>query len=384
MIYLNQAATSFQKPECVLRAVTESFSGMGSAFRGSGEAEMSAARQIWHARCSLAELFGFATPERLVFTANATQALNTAIQGLLDPGDTVLATDWDHNSVLRPLYSLAEHGVHTEFWEADRQGQLSVEALERRLSDQALPRPRLVICTHASNLTGDMLDPGAVADAAHRHGALCLMDCAQSAGCFPIDLRKIKADLMCFTGHKGLMGPQGTGGLCVAPGVELRPLLSGGTGIRSYEKEQPKAYPEHLEAGTLNGPGICGLGAAAEYLLRVGVEQIHQRELLLLRRFLNEICDIPGVKLYGDVFAPERAATVALNLRELPSAELADVLMARYGIVTRAGAHCAPRLHRALGTEQQGAVRFSFGYFNTEQEVDSAAAALRELAEEFL
>lgn len=381
MIYLNQAATSFHKPDCVRKAVLEALSGMGSAARGASAAELSAARQIWAVRQSVAELFGFDAAERVVFTANATQALNTAIFGLLNPGDTVIATDWDHNSVLRPLYRLRQQGIRLEFWRADAEGRLSLSWLRQRLGDSTLPTPRLVICTHASNLTGAVLDISQVSAFAHRAGALCLVDAAQSAGSIPIDMREIKADLLCFTGHKGLMGPQGIGGLLVAPGVELRPLISGGTGICSYERAQPENYPEHLEAGTLNGPGICGLGAAVRYLQTVGVESVHRREQGILKSFRAQLGKIEGIRIYG-AEEGEHSATIAFNLRDIPSAELADALSERYGITTRAGAHCAPRMHAALGTKEQGAVRISFGCFNTEAELMQAAEAVRELAEE--
>ena len=272
-----------------------------------------------------------------------------ALFGLLNPGDRVVATDWDHNSVLRPLYQLELKGVQLDFIHADRSGNLSLEEAQEKITDGT----KLVVCTHASNLTGNLLHLQKMAELAHRHGALLLADAAQTAGTIPISMRDAGVDVLCFTGHKGLMGPQGTGGLCVGRNVEIRPLVLGGTGVQSYLERQPDEYPTHLEAGTLNGHGIAGLGAAVRFILDTGVENIH-----------------------GD-----RAAIVALNIGDIPSSDAADFLMEKYGIATRAGAHCAPRMHRALGTDKTGAVRFSFGYFNTEEELDIAAEALRKLAE---
>ena len=219
-----------------------------------------------------------------------------------------------------------------------------------------------------------------MAELAHRHGALLLADAAQTAGTIPISMRDAGVDVLCFTGHKGLMGPQGTGGLCVGRNVEIRPLVLGGTGVQSYLERQPDEYPTHLEAGTLNSHGIAGLGAAVRFILDTGVENIHHQEMKLMRGFLDRIQDIPGLRTYGN-FHGDRAAIVALNIGDIPSSDAADFLMEKYGIATRAGAHCAPRMHRALGTDKTGAVRFSFGYFNTEEELDIAAEALRKLAE---
>ena len=195
-------------------------------------------------------------------------------------------------------------------------------------------------------------------------------------------MQKMGIDVLCFTGHKGLMGPQGTGGLCLRPGVEIRPLLRGGTGVHSYDKDQPQAYPTRLEAGTLNSHGLAGLDAALDFLLAKSVEKIYARERLLMRRFYEAVRDIPGVMVYGDFSRDERAAIVALNIRDYDSSEVSDALFTDYGIATRPGAHCAPRMHEALGTVKQGAVRFSFSYFNTEEEVDTAIRAVRELSAE--
>ena len=382
MIYLNCAATSHQRPECVVTAVADAMRTFGSCGRGAHESELAAARSIALARERVSALLGFGHPERLVFAANTTEALNMAILGTVPDGGRVVATDWDHNSILRPLYRLRdERGVTLSFAAADRHGVLDIDALVNAI----VPGTSLVCLTHASNLTGNVLsreELARVVKAAHGVGAPVLLDCAQTAGARPICMDELGIDLVAFTGHKALMGPQGTGGLAVAPGVDVHPVLRGGTGVLSFEEGQPAGYPEHLEAGTLNGHGLAGLHAALDFILRQGAESIGARERQLMRRFYEGVRGIPGVTVYGDFTAPERAAIVTLNIRDYDSAEIADILAEDYGIATRAGAHCAPRMHEALGTVQQGAVRFSFSFFNTEEEADAAVSAVRELAEE--
>lgn len=375
MIYLNNAATTLQKPPCVVRAVVQAMEHQGSCARGSHASELSAARTVFHTRETLARLFGFSHPERVIFTANATQALNAALWGFLRPGDHVIATDWDHNSVLRPLHALARtHGVEVDFLPADRQGRLRYDLLESLVR----PNTRMLVGSHASNLTGNLLDLQRMSAFARKHGLVFLLDAAQTAGSVPIAMEDMGVHLLAFTGHKGLMGPQGTGGLCVAPGVELRPLLSGGTGVRSFEEEQPEEYPEHLEAGTLNGHGLAGLGAAAGFILETGVDAIHAHERALTQRFVQGLQELDGVTLYGD-FSGDRAPVVALNLEGWDPAAAADELSIQYDIAVRPGIHCAPRMHRALGTQDRGCLRFSFGWYTTEDDIDAALAALKEM-----
>lgn len=377
MIYLDNAATTLHKPPAVAEAVREAIGTVGNASRGAHSASLSASRTVFGTRQKLAALFGCERADHVVFTMNATEALNIAIYGLIAPGDHVITTDLEHNSVLRPIYDLQSRGVVVDFVPADRQGNIRCEDLE------ALFRPdtRAVVCTHASNLTGNLLDAARIGRMAHRHGAYFVLDASQTAGAVPIDMRDMSVDVLCFTGHKGLMGPQGTGGLCIRPGVELRPLLRGGTGVHSYDRDQPHDYPARLEAGTLNAHGLAGLDAALDFLLETGVAAVGARERALMRRFYAGVHALPGVTVYGDFSQPERAAITALNIGNYDSAEIADVLFTDYGIAVRAGAHCAPRMHEALGTARQGAVRFSFSYFNTEDEVDAAVRAVQALAE---
>lgn len=349
---------------------------MGNCARGTHEEALDAARTVYDARVRLASLFGCPRVDHVAFTANSTEALNMAINGLIDPGDHVISTDLEHNSVLRPLYRLeAEHGAELSFVPADKLGNVDYADFERLMR----PNTRAVVCTNASNLTGTVLDIERIAKTAHSHGALVIVDASQTAGCWPIDMKKMGIDVLCFTGHKGLMGPQGTGGICVKEGIEIRPFKVGGSGVQSYSRTHPAEYPTRLEAGTLNGHGIAGLGAAAKFISETGVENIHEKERSLMLRFYEGVKNIEGVTVYGD-FTKDKTAIVALNIRDYESGEVSYELSQGYGIATRPGAHCAPRMHKALGTAEVGAVRFSFSFYNTEEEIDEAVRAVAELA----
>lgn len=383
MIYLDNGATTLRKPECVKEALLEALASMGNSGRGVHDASLYAGRTIYRARESLAELLGAAAPEQVVFTANATESLNLVLGGLFGPGDHVITTVCEHNSVLRPLYrlqgvELSVLPVKAEAGEERQAGILAYDELESLLRSNT----KALIITHASNLTGNITDLERAAAFAKKHSLLLIVDVAQTAGAVPIDMERMRIDVLCFTGHKGLYGPQGTGGICVRPGLSIRPLKVGGSGIHSFDREHPSEMPAALEAGTLNGHGIAGLGAAARWLLETGVEQIRAREQALLRRFVDGVKEVEGVTLYGNPDLDRRTGIQSLNIREYDSARVADWLYEDYGIAVRGGAHCAPLMHEALGTREQGAVRFSFSYFNTEAEADEAAAAVRELAEE--
>ena len=378
MIYLDNAATTMRKPPQVGEAVLHALQTLGNSSRGAHEGALDAAHTVYDARVKLARLLGCPRPDHVVFTSNVTEALNIALSGLLRAGDHAISTDLEHNSVLRPLYRLrAERGVAVDFVPADARGGIDCADFERLMR----PDTKLIVCTQASNLTGDLVDIKRVSEIAHAHGALLVVDAAQTAGTRRVNMEELGADVLCFTGHKGLMGPQGTGGLCIRKGVDIRPFRVGGTGVQTYSESQPEQYPTRLEAGTLNGHGIAGLSAAVDYVNQIGVEAIHAKEAALTRRFYEGVREIPGVTVYGD-FSGDRAAIVALNVRDYGSGEVSDALSEDYGIATRPGAHCAPRLHEALGTKEQGAVRFSFSWFNTDGEIDTAIRAVRELAEE--
>lgn len=378
MIYLDNAATTLQKPSCVVDAVTRALCSLGNAGRGATTESLDAARVIHACRVKLALLFGCPESDHVCFAPNSTAALNMAINGLIHPGDHVVTTVLEHNSVLRPLQRLAaERGVTVDYADCDELGRLDYDELVGLVR----PGTRAVIVTHASNVTGNVVDIERVAQIAHAAGALVIVDASQTAGVKRIDMADIGLDVVCFTGHKGLMGPQGTGGLAVMPGIEIAPWAMGGTGIKSFEPLQPLDWPTRLEAGTQNGHGIAGLSAALDFIeAEGGAEAIDLRETMLSRHFYEGVRDISNVHVYGDQHQPGRCAIVSLNIGDVDSAEVSDALMQGWGIATRPGAHCAPRMHRALGTERQGIVRFSFGYFNTLEDVDAAVEAVRDLA----
>lgn len=378
MTYLDNAATTMHKPQTVIDAVTQAMCSLGNAGRGATSGALDAARTIHGCRTKLARFLGCPRADHVCFTPNSTAALNTVINGVVRPGDRVVTTVLEHNSVLRPLNRLAvEQGVTVEYAGCDANGVLDYDELEQLVT----PGTRAVVVTHASNVTGNSVDVARVAAVAHAAGALVIVDASQSAGTAKIDMDTMGLDVVCFTGHKGLMGPQGTGGLAVAEGIDVAPWAMGGTGVRSFDALQPLEWPTRLEAGTLNGHGIAGLSAGLDFIeAQGGVEAIASSERALADRFLAGVREIPEIKLYGAFDQPTRSAIVSLNVGDIDSAEISDALMQGWGIATRPGAHCAPLMHRALGTERQGVVRFSFGYFNTDEEVDTAIDALRDLA----
>lgn len=378
MIYLDNAATTISKPQAVIDAVAQAMCSLGNAGRGATSGALDAARTIHACRTKLARLLGCPRADHVCFTPNSTVALNTAINGVVRPGDRVVTTVLEHNSVLRPLNRLAaERGVTVEHAGCDANGLLDYDELEQLVT----PGTRAVVATQASNVTGNAVDVARVAAVAHAAGALVIVDASQSAGTAHVDMQAMGLDVVCFTGHKGLMGPQGTGGLAVAEGVDVAPWAMGGTGVHSFDPLQPLEWPTRLEAGTLNGHGIAGLSAGLDFIeARGGVEAIAAHERALAELFLAGVRGIPGITLYGAFDQPVRSAIVSLNVGDIDSAEISDALMQGWGIATRPGAHCAPLMHRALGTERQGVVRFSFGYFNTDEDVDTAIDALRDLA----
>ena len=384
MIYMDNAATTMHKPQEVIDAVVNAMNSMGNAGRGASEAALSASRVIYDTRDRLAELFGAEDARRIAFTSNSTESLNIAIKGSLNPGDHVITTVLEHNSVLRPLYEMEKNGVELSIIRCDEKGMPDISQMEASIKENT----KMIICTNGSNLTGNYVDVSVIGKMAHAHGLMFVVDASQTAGVFPINVQKMNIDILCFTGHKGLLAPQGTGGIYVKEGIELRPLKTGGSGIQTYSKEHPVQMPTALEAGTLNGHGIAGLHAALGYLKKEGIDNIRRKEQELMWRFYNGVKDIPGVKIYGDYSQKERCAIVTLNIGDYDSSEVSgsgEVGMAlgeEYGISVRSGGHCAPLMHKALGTVEQGAVRFSFSHYNTEEEVDAAVRAIHELAEE--
>ena len=377
MIYLDSSATSFLKPPQVAEAVFRSFNTIGNAGRGAHAPTLNASRLIYDTREKLAALFGTPDPSRIAFTCNATEALNIAIHGAIHPGEHVITTACEHNSVLRPLYLKEKEGTELTIIPADKKGRIRYDLLESSVKSNT----SAIVLTHASNLSGNVTDLAFVSNFAKKHGLLLIVDASQTAGSLPINVVKMGIDILCFTGHKGLFGPQGTGGLYVREGLTLSPLKSGGSGIHSFDRQHPTDMPTALEAGTLNGHGIAGLNAGLDYILSTGVKNIHAKEISLSRRFVNGISDISDLKLYGDIDAPLRTPIISLNIGNMSSASVSDILWEDYEICVRAGAHCAPLMHKTFGTEKQGAVRFSFSCFNTEDEIDTAIQAMHEIAE---
>ncbi len=376
MIYMDNAATTLQKPECVAKAVVNAMNSFGNAGRGLNDASMGASRVVYDTREKLCRLFHGENPKQFAFTMNATESLNTAIQGLIGPRDHVITTMLEHNSVLRPLYEREAVGVELTILKCDTYGNISYEEIEAAIRENT----KAIVCTHGSNLTGNLTDIGRIGAIAKKHGILLIADASQTAGLIPIDVQEMQIDVLCFTGHKGLYGPQGTGGIYVRPGVEIKPLKRGGSGIETYNKNHPTQMPTALEAGTLNSHGIAGLNAALTYIEETGVEHICRLALERMWQFYEGVRDIPGVTVYGDFSEKERVPIVSLNIEDFDSAEVSDELLTEYGIATRAGGHCAPLMHEALGNVEQGAVRFSFSHFNTQEEVEKAISAIRELA----
>ena len=377
MIYFDNAATTLHKPHEVIEAVVHAMTTAGNASRGTHTGSLAASRTVYETRKKIADFFHCSRADHVIFTSNSTEALNIAICGTLGKGDHIISTDLEHNSVLRPLYHLEEQGASLTFLSANKKGCIDYDDFKRSIK----PNTKAIVCTHASNLTGNVLDIERIGRIAKAHNLLFIVDASQSAGCIEINMETMNIDILCFTGHKGLLGPQGTGGLCIHESVEIRPFKHGGSGIHSYEKGQPQAYPARLEAGTLNSHGIAGLCAAINYINTITIPVIAKKEQELLWHFYKGICNIPEIHIYGDFDTKERAAILSLNIEGYDSGTVSDLLSQEYDIATRPGAHCAPRMHQALGTTETGAVRFSFSSFNTMEEVESAIQALKELVE---
>lgn len=377
MIYFDNAATTLHKPHEVIEAVVHAMTTAGNASRGTHTGSLAASRTVYETRKKIADFFHCSRADHVIFTSNSTEALNIAICGTLGKGDHIISTDLEHNSVLRPLYHLEEQGASLTFLSANKKGCIDYDDFKRSIK----PNTKAIVCTHASNLTGNVLDIERIGRIAKAHNLLFIVDASQSAGCIEINMETMNIDILCFTGHKGLLGPQGTGGLCIHESVEIRPFKHGGSGIHSYEKGQPQAYPARLEAGTLNSHGIAGLCAAINYINTITIPVIAKKEQEVLWHFYKGICNIPEIHIYGDFDTKERAAILSLNIEGYDSGTVSDLLSQEYDIATRPGAHCAPRMHQALGTTETGAVRFSFSSFNTMEEVETAIQALKELVE---
>ncbi|MDO4581670.1 MAG: aminotransferase class V-fold PLP-dependent enzyme [Bacillota bacterium] len=380
-IYFDHAATSWPKPPQVLAAINSYFTDYGANInRGGYQAAYGAAEIVYETRERLAALFNFPDCKNTVFTANITAALNLLLKGLLRPGDHLLTSSMEHNAVMRPLQQLARQGVEFDCLPCDERGRLLLE----HLPALCRPQTRAVTLTHASNVCGTLMPIAEVGRFCRERGLFFIVDSAQTAGIFPIDMQAMCIDALAFTGHKGLLGPQGTGGMILSDelAARLEPLISGGTGSISHTEDIPAFLPDRFEAGTLNLPGLFGLHAALRYLTETGLDTIRERELALTGLFLQAAAELPRLKLLGLSGIEGRAPVVALQTPEHDEAEIAQGLAER-GVMTRVGMHCAPRAHRTLGSYPTGALRFSFGHTNTEAEIAAAVAHLERLTHGF-
>lgn len=376
-IYFDNAASSWPKPVAVTEAVVECFrEAGGNPGRSGHRLSIAAARTVALAREALAALFNADDPSRIVFTHNATHALNLALYGVLHAGDHVVTTSLEHNSVMRPLRHLATIGIELTVVACGPDGTLDEDDVRRAFRSNT----RLLVMTHASNVAGSVLPIRRLAALAREHEALSLVDAAQTAGAAPIDVRQDGVDLLAFTGHKALLGPTGTGGLYIRDEVALTPLLRGGTGSESASEIQPEFLPDAHESGTVNVAGIAGLGAGVRFISDIGVEAVQAHELALATRFRAAGVQIPGITVYGPADAAHQCGVVSFNIAGATPSEVGLLLDESFGIMARTGLHCAPSAHRTLGTFPDGTVRFSFGWFNTAEEVDTSLAALREIA----
>ncbi|HBZ82978.1 aminotransferase class V-fold PLP-dependent enzyme [Brevibacillus sp. FSL K6-0770] len=381
IIYLDNAASTWPKPPGVKERMAEAIEDFAAnPGRGGHTLAMKASKTVFRTRVQLSRLFGIQNPNNLFFYLNATQALNQAIKGYLKAGDHVIASSVEHNSVRRPIeYMRREHQVEATFVEPRADFLFHVEDFVKAIQ----PNTRLLVVSHASNLTGVILPIAELGQLAKERGIAFLVDASQTAGVLPIHVEEMKIDMLAFPGHKGLYGPQGTGGLYVHGDIDLEPLIHGGTGSQSEAIDQPTTRPDRYESGTLNTAGLAGLQAGVDFILERGVDRIREHEWELAKQTIIGLQQIPGVQVYGPGIETERVSVIAFNIGEVDASEVSFILDQQYGIATRSGYHCTPLGHQTVGTEQRGAVRASFGIFNTEKDVEALMNAVREIASAF-
>ena len=380
MIYLDNAATSWPKPDCVIDAMTKFINDIGANPGRSGHSlSVEAERIRLDTRELLCELFSAPDPMRVIFTLNVTEAINTVLMGYLGPGDRVVTTSMEHNAVLRPLRHLEARGVEVELVNCAPDGTLDARDMERALDSGA----RLVVINHASNVCGTLLPVGEIGRMAKERDIPLMLDAAQTAGCIPIDIERENIDILAFTGHKGLLGPTGTGGVVFNKDFDvdsLPPLVFGGTGSRSEEEYQPDFLPDKYESGTANIIGLSGLRESIRWIKGRGVDEIRTHEVKTTKKMIDELSEIPGVTVYGTRDAERQTATVSFTVNGLENSEVGERLSTDFQIMSRVGLHCAPRAHRTIGTFPEGTVRFGMGPFTTEEEVTEAVLAVSSIA----
>jgi len=380
MIYLDNAATSYPKPKEVGRAMLHFLEKVGASPGRSGHwLSIEAGRLLYQTRESLAELLNVIDPLRIIFTLNVTEALNLALKGLLRPGDQVVTSSMEHNSVMRPLRELEKKGVEIKIISCSPQGVLDPVDIERAIKKNT----KLIVLNHGSNVIGSILPITIVGEIAREHNILFLVDTAQTAGCYPLDIKKDNVDLLAFTGHKALFGPPGTGGLVIGERVDIKklnPLKVGGTGSQSESEEQPDFLPDIYESGTPNTVGLSGLNEGVRFILKEGVDKIRQHELELTQKLSEGLKEIPGVIVYGKDQVKNIVAVISFNIKDQLPSEVGLRLDEEYNIMSRVGLHCAPAAHKTIGTFPTGTIRFSMSWFNTFEEVDQTILAVRNIA----
>jgi len=379
LIYLDNAATSFPKPDIVYEKMMEAMKEYGANPGRSGhKLALKAGRAIYETRELLASLFNIENPMRIIFTSNGTDGLNIAIKGLLKKGDHVITTSMEHNSVLRPLKALESLGVETTIIQCDETGSIDVKEIERNIKDNT----KLIVTTHASNVTGTIFPIKTIGSIARQHGIIYMVDAAQTAGVYDIDVRDMNIDILAFPGHKSLLGPQGTGGVYIREGLNVTQMKEGGTGSSSDSLIQPDIYPDKFESGTLNMPGIVGLGAGVKYILDKGMDNIREHEKNLAKLLIDGLKEIECVKIYGPCDLDKQAPVISINIGEEDSSEVSYVLDQVFDIAVRPGLHCAPLAHKTINCYEQGSIRFSVGPFNTVGDIEAAIEAVRTIAKE--
>lgn len=377
LVYLDHAATSWPKPPAVAAAMVDALEHSGAnAGRGNHSLAIGTGRVLVRARALLAQLFAVSNAQNIAFTHNTTMGLNMAIKGTLQPGDHVISTMTEHNSVRRPLeYLRRTIGIEVDYLQVDGEGQVDLLELQNSFRHNT----RMVVCNHSSNLLGSILPLGIIGDMVKSHGAVFLVDAAQSAGSLDINVPEMNIDLLAFPGHKGLLGPQGTGGLYISPHLDLEPLMHGGTGSQSENSDQPIVRPDRYEAGTQNAVGVAGLLAGVKEILAMGTERIHMQEWELTQRLMEGLAVIPGIRILGPGLGIQRSGIVAFVVEGQESADIAHRLDREYNIAVRAGMHCTPLAHKAADTLESGAVRASVGVSSTEEDVNRLLDAMAEM-----
>lgn len=377
--YFDYGATSLKKPKKVYEKIYEILSSekYANPSRGSYKEANNAFLEIYNTRKEVADFFGLSDEKYLIFTNNSTEALNIAIKGILNEGDHVITTKMEHNSVLRPIYQLnVEKKVEYSIVDVDKNGIVLYDEIEKNIKKNT----KLLAITHSSNVTGNIVNIKKISEICKKNKILLLVDGSQGAGVIETDIEKMGIDLYCFTGHKSLFAPQGVGGLCIAnKNINIKRYNVGGSGIKTFEKEHPEEFPTKLEAGTSNTLSIAGLREGIKYIKEKGIKNLYNKQVKFSEKFYNELKDLECLEFYGD-YTKEKTAIVAFNFKGIASGDVAETLAEEYNIAVRAGTHCAPLMHEHFGTKEQGIVRFSFSSMNTDEEIDYAIKAIKEIA----